>query len=485
MVEVDVRLNLLNSLLSAPHAELEKVKQLHEEALKLDPALYGPLAVWYFRNGEVRDHKVVFTAHLLTSEHTEYRDAGFALLQKLAPVEVEQLRWYMKEKLGKLPRSTRTAIQYYLRSREEKLIWFDTAAVRSKKILKGLYASLHIKPSERANRILFLDDPPRGSLPYTVKRLAKAPPSEQAEIIYKHRIPYPIAVGAIKKMMPSVMIALINNMTPSELVNNLNSLKQRGAFENPEVKQLIEQKLEKAKTYARATTLKAKVAADIVEDETMKKKLEDIIDTRIKEKGRIKKPTALFIDKSGSLEEAIEVAKHVATMLSTVMDENIPLYIYAFDTAAIEIKSQGKSYADWEKAFKMIKAHGGTSIGSALHALLQAKRYVEQIMIITDEHENQSPYFAKAYELYEQATNIAPNVVIVDVGPDYYKSQLLKQEIPLRESLKKAKIPYENIEFTGDYTSLPNLIPMLTRPSRLELLQEILATPMPTRPAIA
>ncbi len=473
MVEIDVRINLLNSLLSAPHAELEKVKQMHEEALKLDPALYGPLAVWYFKNGEVRDHKQVFIAHLLTSEHKEYRDAGFALLQDIAPYEVERVLKYMKEKLGKLPRSSRTAIRYYLKSREQNNDWFDSAAARSKTVLKGLYASLHITPGERANSILFLDKPPEGSLPYAVKLLAKSSPGEQAEIIHKYKIPYPVAVGAVRKMMPSVMIALIDNMTPSELVNNLNSLKKRGAFDNPEVKALIEGKLEKTKTYSKASTLKSKVAGDMVQDEGMKKKLDDIVDTRVKKMGRIKKPTALFLDKSGSLDVAIEVAKHVATLLSTAMEDNTPLYVYAFDNVAIELKSQGKTYADWTQAFRMITANGGTSIGSPLSALRTQNRYVEQIMIITDENENASPYFVQEYPAYATALKIKPNVIIVDVGSFSTRIQ---------DAMRQIQAPCESIKFAGDYTSLPNIIPLLSRPSRLDLLQEILATPLPKRP---
>ena len=35
--------------------------------------------------------------------------------------------------------------------------------------------------------------------------------------------------------------------------------------------------------------------------------------------------------------------------------------------------------------------------------------------------------------------------------------------------------------FAGDYYSLPNLIPMLNAPSRLELLLEILETELPVR----
>jgi hypothetical protein len=36
-------------------------------------------------------------------------------------------------------------------------------------------------------------------------------------------------------------------------------------------------------------------------------------------------------------------------------------------------------------------------------------------------------------------------------------------------------------QFEGDYYALPNLVPLLTRPSKLELLMEIMEYPVPTR----
>ena len=35
--------------------------------------------------------------------------------------------------------------------------------------------------------------------------------------------------------------------------------------------------------------------------------------------------------------------------------------------------------------------------------------------------------------------------------------------------------------FAGDYYSLPNLIPLLSKPNRLELLAEIMKTPLPSK----
>jgi hypothetical protein len=38
-------------------------------------------------------------------------------------------------------------------------------------------------------------------------------------------------------------------------------------------------------------------------------------------------------------------------------------------------------------------------------------------------------------------------------------------------------------EFCGDYYSLPNLVPLLAKPNRLELLMEIMEYPLPVRRA--
>ena len=44
--ERDLRLEMLNSLLTTPHRELGKVAELHKLMVELDPIFYGHLAVW-------------------------------------------------------------------------------------------------------------------------------------------------------------------------------------------------------------------------------------------------------------------------------------------------------------------------------------------------------------------------------------------------------------------------------------------------------
>jgi hypothetical protein len=470
--ERDLRLEMLNSLLTTPHRQLEQVATVHAEMTQRDPLFYGHLAVWYQRNGDVRDHKEVFVGNLLTSDLPEHRGAGFVLLQEFPPYEVARIVDFMKQRCGKVPRCARTAVRRYLQVREKNPVFFDRAALRARKAMKHLYATLHIKPDSRAEAVLFKDAPPADSLAFALKQLAKAEtPAEQARLIVERKVPYTIAVGAVKQLTPTVLVALIDAMTPQEVINSLGSLKQRGALEHPEVKALIDQKLEKAQGDARVSAFKARVAADVADlDAETAARLERVTDEQVKKRGKITKPTALLIDRSGSMENAIEVGKRLAALISGICEAG--LVVYAFDTMPYVVQAKGTALSDWERAFQHIKAGGGTSIGCALEAMRIRKQRVEQVIIVTDEGENTAPYFTDVLEAYRRDFNGAPGVVIVRVGHACYL---------LERKLREQQAQVDTFTFAGDYYSLPNLIPLLSRPSRLELLLEILDTPLPVR----
>ncbi|MEP0753647.1 hypothetical protein NDA03_15630 [Trichocoleus sp. Lan] len=470
--ERDLRLDMLNSLLTTPHRELEKVSEVHKTMVESDPIFYGHLAVWYQRNGDVRDHKEVFVGSLLTSSLGEHRDAGYVLLQEFPPYQVARIVDFLKQHRGKLPRSTRTAVRRYLKEREKNPAFFDRAALRARSAMKHLYASLHIKPSDRADAVLFKDNPPEDSLAFALKLMAIASsPLEQAQLIVEHKIPYTVAVGAIKQMTPTVLVALINSMTPQEVINNLQSLQTRGAMGNPQVKALIDEKLEKAQTDGRVAALKGRVAADATElDAETAAKLERVMDEQVKKRGKIAKPTALLVDKSSSMESAIEVGKRIAALISGMAVAD--LFVYAFDTMPYPVKASGNQLSDWERAFQHIKANGATSIGCGLEAMRLRKQLVEQIILVTDGGENKAPYFVETFDAYKRDLKVEPSVLIVKVGYSYDWLERKLQE-------KQAQI--DTFTFAGDYYSLPNLIPLLAAPSRLELLMAILETPLPVR----
>jgi hypothetical protein len=478
--ETDVRIQILNSFLTTPHRKLEELAPLHTSALERDPLFYGHLAPWYFEKGEVRDHKLLFVAHLATSEYPEFREAAWMLLQQLAPYEVARTLDHTKKVIGKTPRSLKGAIAHYLKTREGNIRQFDGAALRARKDLKHLYASLRIKPDPRAQAILFDENPPEDSPLYALKRLAKAESAEeQASVILEQRIPYTTAVGALKQITPVVLVALITAMSPQEVINNMASLQKRGALDHAEVKALIDQKLAAATTDRRVSTMKAKKAIQAAQlDSETEQKLTEITDQRVAAKVEIKRPTALFVDKSGSMSQAIEVARQLASLIGAVT--SAAFYVYAFDTAAFEIKvkvpaGQRAALSDWEKAFQFIKANGGTSLGVAATQMLKNKIYTEQWIFVTDEGENTAPYLVNAWKEYCEKMQVAPSIIIVQVGGSNER---------FAQGLQAQGVELTRYQFSGDGYSIVNVLPLLAAPSKSELVELIMNYALPERPKV-
>jgi hypothetical protein len=514
--EQDLRLGILNTLLTTPHRQLEQVWPVHREMVQKDPRFYVRLAAWYHDHGDVRDHKEMFVVTLALSDFEGHRDVGLALLRTLPPYQVLRVLDFVhgRKKTRKVraepdkaapgkgrkkkaapagtpeapaemktvveehglfrnpPRSLRTEILRYLREREADADWFDSTALTARKALKRLYALLHVKPGERAQQILFDEEPPADSRIFALKELSKAAtPAEQARAIVEHKIPYRVAATVVQQMTPAVLAALIDRMSPQELINNLGSLQRRGAFDNADLKGLIDQKLGQAKSATRVSALKAEEAikaADLAPD--VRRKLEEVADTQVKAKGKITRPTALLIDKSSSMELAIDLGKRIGALVSAVCEKE--LYVYAFDTMAYPIERAGDDLASWERALLGIKAGGCTSCGVALEYLRRKKQYVEQIIMITDEEENTAPLFVESLKKYREEVKADPNVCFVRTP---------NARTYLEDQCQAAGLMVDAFQFTGDYYALPNLVPLLSRPSRLELLMEIMEYPLPVR----
>src|SRR5207248_1403160 len=164
-----------------------------------------------------------------------------------------------------LPRSLRTEVKRYLKEREADADWFDGSVLVARKALKRLYALLHVKPGERAQKVLFEGEPPPDSRLFALRELARAAsPKEQAQVIRAQRIPYRVAATVVQRMTPEIVAALVESMSPQEVINNLGSLKRRGALDDVGTKALVEGKLSEAKRNQRVSAFKAEEAAKAV-----------------------------------------------------------------------------------------------------------------------------------------------------------------------------------------------------------------------------
>lgn len=502
--EQDIRVGMLNSFLSCPHRDTSQLKDVHLELQKADPLFYAHLATWYYKNGDIRDHKEVFVGALVCDEFTENREVGLALFRKMPTYLKRRIVGFVKGKVIKLrkktgkkivrnkkkidevtiekktvglykniPTSFKRDIEAFLNFIESDPDLFDSITIKNAQDLKGLYATLRIAPGKRAQDILFKKKYPEDSKLNVFKQITDAKsPAKVAKLIVENKIPYTVAVGLVDKVTPSILVALINAMTSQEIINNYASLEEKGAMKNEDTKALINAKLEAAKKSKGVSALKSKQAQKTgrIKDEGALKKLDEIADTQIKKKGVIKVPTAVFIDKSGSMMQAIEIGKSVSALVSGATEAEI--HVIAFDTMAHEIKAEGTAMSDWERAFRPIRSHGGTSVGVALDYLIRNNRYVDQIVIITDENENNPPYFRNIFPKYTEKFNVVPNIIVIYIKTYYGNKELSK-------TLKSAGIAFDYYEpKDDDYYGLPGLIPMLSRKTRLDLLYEIMDTPL-------
>jgi hypothetical protein len=468
----NLRLAMLDSFLTLP-GKLDNIETLHRSMSGRDPDFYGHLAVWYVREGISREHKEVFLAHLFTSELLAHREAAFILLQDMPLADVSRIIDFCKRIYGKFPRCARTAVVRYIRAREDDREWFDGAVLKGKRYLKHIYATLRIKPSERSQKILFQNAPPPDSSLSSLKSLAvEEDPLRQADIIAEKKIPYSAVLAIVRNMTPELLFILVRRMSGAEIKLNLNALKNKGAFRHPEVKEIIDEKLREARLdWKKPCHNPRHIQKMPALSRNFNERVEAFVAEKMQEKSPARKPVALLIDKSGSIETAYEVGKAVARFCSELVEESF--YVYLFNSGAVSVRPERRAMEEWEQEINSLSPGGSTSIGIALEAMRQKGERAELIIIITDGNENAPPYFANEYQLYQQELFLSPFIVIVKTGhcTERFEHKLIQKGIM-----------NSTIAFSGDEQFLAELHFYLMLPSRAELLSKIEGISIPSRP---
>lgn len=519
--EEDSRVKMLNAFLTCPHRNTTEINAVHAELQENDPLFYAHLAAWYNKHGDIRDHKEVFAARLIVDSYTENREVGLALWQRMPfwlknrvlgfvtgkDVKIREKTGVRKTTMrrGKkveysegttrtvhvgldknIPTSFRRELTKYLEWLEAHPENFDATVARNRTDLKQLYFTLRIRQfTERANKILFNKEYPEGSMLAKMEEAAKAEdPVEQAKAIVKQKIPFTTAIGMIENPTPAAWVALIEVMSPQEAINHIATFEEHGLLDNPATKEMILAKLKKAEKSSKVSTLKSKEAkkTNRVKNEEVSAQLDKIADVQVK-KAQIKAKTCVCVDKSGSMKIAIEAGKKIAALVSgaTVQDP----VVLAFDKAAFRILARENTLSGWEQAFKPIRDHGRTAHEAVLDYLTRKGDFsIEQFVFVTDERETDGS-FARAYEAYAQKAGQRPFVAVVHVDSEELQRTYGRSSV-FSDSLRRANIEHDVYEpESNDYYALPGLLAMLARKSKLDLVYEVMDTPLPVRKAYA
>ena len=477
--ELNIKNKLVQQLFKTPHGKLDDYVDLFSIASG-DKDLFAHYIAWNNLNSKITDSKCalpVIALRTLSRNDQEYGENAIASLMLLNPRELCKAYQFSKRLSecgttisGGWRRRLQEAMQKYLSIRESSVGWWDKAVVRNRKAMLALYAVSHYKPSERSQKILFEKQYPKNSVFQVIKDLKNMTPLESCGQILKYNLPMSVVIGSGVKIKDNrdVLLAMVSNMTGNELLNSSVMLKNLGAFNFPEVLSAYDNSIEKAKTDKRVNIFKASKAIEKV-DNKIAKKLVSIQNEKEKEIKNIDANVLILGDCSGSMENAIEVTKKIASVISNKVSGNKYLVFFSNSPRLFDITD--KTSQQIYDLTKNIRAHGMTSIGCGLEYITDKKLDVDVIIIVSDGGDNTEPLFNKAYKNYCNKMNIEPLVYFFNVKGNSTDS--------LSIYCKKSGIIIEKYEIdkTFDYYSLPNILSTIKK-NRYDLLNQILSTPL-------
>jgi hypothetical protein len=462
---------IITALTRSPHGALTEYIPVGRAAAKQDAEFFAHLIAWNERNGQIRDSKVALPIISL-GEATfdgELADNSFAHLATLDPRNLVRAIKFGKEiKTPNHGRALRRMIAGYLEAREANPRWWEHTAMQHRASMKTLYALSHIKPSKFANDILFAGK--KFGVFKDIATLKDMTASDAASVIMTKRIPFLVAVGALGarvKETPMVM-ALIERMSATELVTNTKMLDKLGVKKVPELRAAFEAGLKKV-AESKQATFKTTRAAEAVGAGSTQQKLRGAQEKQITKLAGVDGNWLVIGDKSGSMDQAIDLARMLSATLAKAVKGDVHL-VFA-DTTPRYINATGKDYDAILAETKRITANGGTSLGCGVTYATDKRLDVDGIAVVSDSAENTPPFFAPAYKNYVKLMDKEPPVYLYKTSGETTNA--------LENNLKYDGIDLQVFDMRGkiDYFSLPNIIATM-RTNRYSLVDEIMATPL-------
>jgi hypothetical protein len=471
------RNQIVNQLMRVGHGKFDIYKDVGLKAVNSEPELFAHLIAWNNKHGQVRDTKVAFPVIALRGEpDAELYENAVAHLCVLDPrnlLRAVEFHKGLKNGAGAgAGRLLKRGVYKYIKAREKDRRWWDKTVIQHRKSMKALYALYHIKPSQRAQSVLFDGKKPKGSVFEALKNLKNMTSEEAAGTILNFNIPFNIAVGAIPglKNKPEIALALIERMSGNELVTNTEMLKRLGVFTDPALKSAYDSAIVRMQKDKKTSTLKATRAKEFVTDEKAKAKLKSIEEQELQKLGGIDGDWLVLGDKSGSMRQGIELARQVAGLIAQQVTGKVHLVFFHSSPTYFDVS--GKDYDAILEITKRQRADGMTSIGVGLDYIMKKGEIVNGIAIATDGGENTHPYFVDAYQKYVEKVGMEPPVYIFKVRGEH---NVLKTHCDRFGVMAEVFDMQKDV----DFYSLPNVIKTM-RTSRYTLVEEIMEVPLMT-----
>lgn len=458
---------IIAALTKSPHGDLSQYVPIGTRAAQEDSDFFGHLVAWNHQRGAIRDAKVALPVLALTAPgiDLELQENAIAHILRLDPRNrVRAVRFARPMHL--VSRKTTPlgmAIEQHLHQLEQSRDRFLRTVVQHRASLKELYALLHIKPGTLAQQALF--EGKKIGVLKDVAELRAMDAQEAAGTIMGRGIPFLIARGALgpKAKDPVVVQALIQAMSPSELVTNAQWLEKVGVKHDPGLRAAFEQKMASVSTSKKVVLKTARAAQAVggVIGEKLAAAQEKQLDNL-----QMQGNWLVLGDKSGSMSQSIDMARHIAATLARVAGGDVHLIF--FDSMPYYHNVTGKSLEEIQKITKRVSAGGGTYIGCGLRYATEHSLDIDGVALVSDGGDN-GETVAKAYK--EMSDKLGKEVPL-------YFYRVPGDGDGVSASLSRAGFEFQKFEIgSTDYYALPNLIQTM-RTNRYGLVDEIMSTPL-------
>jgi len=293
------------------------------------------------------------------------------MLQKLNPKlvhrvkEIGMLKYAISEdgfdlrEARHFPTALRTAIKKYVRYRENNLAMMK--GIKKQGLAKkyiNLYRLMRIRPSDDACRILRWKQKDREIKVDEALNFEGMKPVEIAKKIRREKLPVLGVIGALPKITPAIAVALLEQSKGDEPIILRKVFEDAGVLKDKEVKALFEEKVKQAKSMGRAEKA-AKAAGDEI-SKSLKAIKADVRKDQFAafDVGKL----FMHIDVSGSMHDAIEIAKSSATAIAEMVnnpDENFGWGVFSREFERLNIPKEFTEAGFAQKLFGKIT--GGTT----------------------------------------------------------------------------------------------------------------------------
>lgn len=417
------------------------------------------------------------------------RSRAFVTEQARIDAEWERLKDSSYGLYRNVPHSAKVDITKNLRDLEADVDQWNKVTMNNKADMQYLYATLRIPPGNAYfDYVLFPAGKPiptQNGIPdwwtspfAAIKELARRddddmPIEAKALAIVDNDIPYLVATSLIGKS-PTAMIALLNQMSPQQVINVLAQLERDGLRDNPDTAKIINEKLKQAKSDERVTQsiTRARSAESQVVDTETKKALRDVREAQVQKVVQINDPVLMLIDVSGSLRDAIHLSRELAPLISDACTAEF--MALSFDTQVEKLDTSSRDRLD--RDFQLLQAGGGTDIGAPFYVAQRQGFRAGKIIMITDQDENSGHYithgFRRAMPEYLEWLGYEPGFIVVQVGHARRGNFVVDsaREFGLDPILLDAN--------QSDGYSHTQALRLLSAPGMFDLVQEIMDAPL-------